>query len=315
MYESTRIVVPHAGRQTILQLLHKPHSGIGKTRAAAQQLYYWPGISSDISQMVNSCQVCQERLPSQAQEPLQLSSADKPFAKVGVDLFQLSGQHYLVMVDRFSGFPLVHRLPSEKTSTTTDRLLYWFQDWGFPESIRSDGGPQFRGPFKEFCDKYNIVHELTSPHHPQSNGLAEAAVANVKSLLDKTGGKLNAEFRQALFEWRNAPRTDGYSPAQMVFGRRQRGLLPTLPKALDPINVNNAAKKRGKTQSKSLRADARELPPIAVGLLVRVQDQRTQRWNITGRVASLRDNGRSYLVELDGGKATLRNRRFIKLLH
>ena len=317
VYEDTRIVVPKAGRQAILQLLHQPHSGIAKTRMAAQQLYYWPNISNEIKQMVNTCEACQRNLPSQPAEPLQMSSSSRAFAQVGTDLFEKGGQHYLVLVDRFSGFPLVHRLTALKTSTVTDRLLHWFQDWGFPQRLRSDGGPQFRGPFEDFCAKHNIVHELTSPRHSQSNGLAEAAVANVKGLLEKTGGKLNAEFRQALFEWRNSPRTDGYSPAQMVFGRRQRSSLPTLPNALEPIDKQDAAQRREQTRNKSqARQEAsRELPPLKVGQKVRVQNHNSNQWNLIGQVIKQREHGRSYAIHMEGGKTYIRNRCLIRPFH
>ena len=42
------------------------------------------------------------------------------------------------------------------------------------------GGPQFLGPFKAWCEHNNILHELSSPYNPRGNGLAEAAVKNVK---------------------------------------------------------------------------------------------------------------------------------------
>ena len=37
----------------------------------------------------------------------------------------------------------------------------------------------------EFCNENNIVHELASAYNPKSNGLAEAAVKNVKLLMKK----------------------------------------------------------------------------------------------------------------------------------
>ena len=56
-------------------------------------------------------------------------------------------------------------------------LTNWFNLLGWPEIIHTDGGPQFRSEFEEFC-KFFIHHKLLSPCHPESNGLVVAAVKN-----------------------------------------------------------------------------------------------------------------------------------------
>ena len=88
----------------------------------------------------------------------------------------------------------------------------------WPSSIRSDGGPQFRGDFSHFCEKHGIRHELSAPYNPKSNGLAEAGVKSVKNILRKSlSSGSDADFM--LYECRNVPRSDDYSPTQLMFGR------------------------------------------------------------------------------------------------
>ena len=70
---------------------------------------------------------------------------------VGIDLFSLCGQQFLVMVDHSSGFPFVASLKSTTTNAILNKLSAWFMDFGFPRIIRSDRGPQFCGEFNEFC--------------------------------------------------------------------------------------------------------------------------------------------------------------------
>ena len=97
----------------------------------------------------------------------------------------------------------------------------WFNLFGWPSSIRSDGGPQFRGEFTRFCETNKISHELSAPYNPKSNGLAEAGVKSVKNILRKSmSSGSNADFM--LYEWRNVPRSDGYSlclavPSSLLF--------------------------------------------------------------------------------------------------
>ena len=80
-------------------------------------------------------------------------------------------------------------------------------------------------PLAKWCQMNNITHELSSTYNPKSNCLAEAGVKNIKLLLSKCS--VTKEDPQcALYNWRNIPRKDGYSPAQLLTGRKQFTQLP-----------------------------------------------------------------------------------------
>ena len=65
-----RLVVPRSMRRQILDKLHSSHQGVEKTKARARQTVFWPGISNDIHQRIESCVPCQERKPSQQREAM-----------------------------------------------------------------------------------------------------------------------------------------------------------------------------------------------------------------------------------------------------
>ena len=92
-------------------------------------------------------------------------------AQVGLDLFDFGGKKHLICVDRWSGFPLYKQLQSQSTKAITDILASWFNVLGWPATIQSDGGPQFCGPFKAWCEKNQIAHELSAPYNPKSLSL------------------------------------------------------------------------------------------------------------------------------------------------
>ena len=100
---------------------------------------------------------------------------------VGLDLFSFGGKDYLICVDHWSGYPLYQLLRSTTSESVTRCLMTCFNLLGWPSSIRSDGGPQFRGDFSTFCHKHDIRHELSAPYNPKSNGLAEAGVSQLKT--------------------------------------------------------------------------------------------------------------------------------------
>ncbi|KAG1667763.1 hypothetical protein GQR58_018270 [Nymphon striatum] len=153
----------------------------GKNKTTRTTLHYWPGMNASIKTLIEGCRTCLEFLPSQSQEPfLERTIPNVPMTHVGVDLFDAVGKTYIVMVDRYGGYLFVSKIRNASTSAVTNTLLKWFYDFGFPDIIRSDGGPCFRSEFREFCVQYLIKHELSSAYNPTSNGLAEAAVKNAK---------------------------------------------------------------------------------------------------------------------------------------
>ena len=309
-----KIFVPTKQRKTILKALHAAHCGTQKTTWRANDLYYWRGMSSEIKIMVQDCDICRPFLPSQAQQPIiSGTSATGPMTDVGSDLFQIGRNYYIVMVDRYSGCPFVEKLSKLSTPAITGILKTWFNTFGWPERIRTDNGPQFRSEFGEFCKNHNILHETSSPYYPQSNGLSEAAVKQMKYLLKKVNENVS-EFSTRLLEFRNTPNVSGKSPAQMFFGRRLRGCLPHLPGAND-LDITNA--KTGADHRKSLMENLETKPgtplkQLKMGQRVLIQNPQTKSWDRECQITGIRQNGRSYDVTFDSGKSSIRNRAFLR---
>ena len=314
MLDCRQIVVPRQARQKVLELLHLPHAGQVKTKEAAKQLYFWPGMNSAIKNMVDTCVQCSELRSSFPKLPIQeKSEATAPMTHVGVDLFDFQGQDWLVMVDRYSGYPFTQRLRRTTTSDVTSVLNEWFMDWGYPSIIRSDGGPQFRSEFKKFCKDNAIEHELSSPYNPRSNGLAESAVKNVKYLLKKCSSD-GSNFKKALLEWRNVPRADGISPSQLFLNRRQKTQLP-MPRARmasDLEGQNMREVRKNSLQQNRVAHDKRAVPRAGfqVGTHVRLQDPHTRKWDIVGQIEDISVSG-SYYVDI-GKKTVRRNASYLR---
>ena len=315
VYDACRLIVPTAARRKIVDLLHMPHAGLVKTRKAASQLYYWPGMSAAIADKINTCDVCMSMRPSKPLAPLTEDvKVDQPMDSVSMDLFEVGNADYLLMVDRFSGFPWVHKVSRTDSRSCLNQIKKWFYMWGFPATIRSDGGPQFVSKnFRIFCWDHDILHELSSAYNPSSNGHAEAAVKSCKNLLIKCI-KEKEDYWAALHEFRNMPRADGFSPAQLMFSRRMRSALPVLPEARRYIDVQEGRQAREQTLQQArdrtvTRPKAEEFRP---GDLVRVQDPVSKKWTGRAEVLSRRfeDEGTSYIILMDG-KEKKRNARFL----
>ncbi|XP_063591351.1 uncharacterized protein LOC134768457 [Penaeus indicus] len=304
-----RVVVPASLRRSTLARLHDSHCGVEATKRRAQQTVFWPGINADIVNTVRACEPCQRLQPSQQQEPLMLDDKPtRPFMSVSTDFFSVAGKHFLVYADRLSGWPVVIPCGTSATSASTIRFFrHLFCDLGVPVRLRTDGGPQFSSrEFATFLQRWGVRHAMSSPHYPQSNGHAEAAVKKVKHLIMKTApnGNIDSEqFDRGLLELRNTPNFTGRSPAQILAFMKE-----WQTKAED---CDRRAAVRAKDVKTRYDKRAHSLPKLEIGAQVRVQVPTSKRWDKVGTVMGI-GKSRDYHIRLPSGRILWRNRRFLR---
>ncbi|KAK3738937.1 hypothetical protein RRG08_006504 [Elysia crispata] len=103
-----------------------------------------------------------------------------------------------------------------------------FARYGVPKVLVSDSGPQYTSTsFSQFMKHWGITHVRSSPGHHQANGKAESAVKVVKNMMKRCLIDHEDQY-EGLLELRNTPRQDGIIPAQVMFQREMRTLLPSL---------------------------------------------------------------------------------------
>jgi len=106
-----------------------------------------------------------------------------PWQKIGTDLFELQGEHYLLSVCYHSKFPEVTKMESLRSSVVVEELKRQFGAHGIPAEVVSDNGPHFSSSeFQEFAKEYGFKHVTSSPHNPKANGEVERAVPTLKTL-------------------------------------------------------------------------------------------------------------------------------------
>ena len=318
-----RLVMPRSLRRVTLERLHASHQGIERTKRRARQVVYWPHLDQDITNFVSSCRTCQQYLPSQQKEPLvPEKTPSRVFQAVSADYFAWGGRTFLVYADRLSGWPFVSHVTGEATSRDLIcSLRQMFAITGVPNTLRTDGGPQFAArTTREFLRRWGVEHEISTPHYPQSNGHAEAAVKAAKRLIQKatTNGNLDTDaYAQGLLELRNTPRADGRSPAQVLFGHPLRSTVPAHHRAFAACWQRAAdacdAKAAAQQQQTIERYDssARNHRPLLIGQRVLVQDPRSGLWDRTGVVTGI-GKRRDFLIRLPSGRILWRNRRYLR---
>lgn len=322
----SRIVVPKVLQRAVLQDLLKMHQGATKLRQRARLSVYWPNMDAEITNASRSCKECTSRLPSHPAEPLRPHEpANRPFEQVHGDLGTIRGRHFLVLVDQYSGWPHVVVFKDEKTTArrVIDAVRAFFISVGVAVKFWSDNGPQFASAeFAQFLREWGVSAGTSSPHFPQSNGIAEAGIKSIKKLLagSWTAGAFDEdEFGKAILLFRNAPRNGGPSPAQMVFRRPVRDCLPAHRRSFASEwqqATDVMEKKARRVTEKRMEYFNRRTQPLTalvVGNHVVIQHPETKRWATPGVIIEVGPN-RDYLIKTAAGRVFRRNRRFLRRL-
>ena len=323
-----RLVIPTTLRPTCLAALHAAHQGISGMTARATSSIYWPGMTADIASTRNSCSTCNGNAPSQPAMPSTTpEEPEYPFQHICADYFHHEGSAYLVLVDRYSGWPITQPATNGASGLATI-LRDTFATYGIPDTLTSDGGPEFAShSTRELLTAWGVRHRISAAYRPHSNNRAETAVKTMKRLIagnTDPGGVLGTKFFKAILMYRNSPSPDTrMSPAECLFGRPIRDIIPGLPTRLTQAHASgNQLQHRQQALSRRqtlgrARWDehSRGLSPLRCGDKVTVQNQTGRhptKWDKSGVVVEVLQY-HQYIVRMDGsGRLTTRNRQFLR---
>ncbi len=127
LLRGTRLVIPFVLQGDVLQRLHEGHLGVTKCRGRAKQTVWWPGLSSQLNDMIRKCRTCiQER--KNVKEPLMPTEMpDRPWQTLGADLFTLKGKTYILVVDYFSRYVEIALLSPTRCGGAPE--IHVFSSW------------------------------------------------------------------------------------------------------------------------------------------------------------------------------------------
>ncbi|GFS12543.1 Pol polyprotein [Elysia marginata] len=315
LLKGDRIVVPLELREEVLDKIHAGHLGMTMCKESARQAVWWPRIGADICNKISACHTCIEKWSSQRSEPIIPSEIpERPYEKVGSDLFEINRNYFIVIIDYYSKNIDVEKLPNQSTNAVIKALKKCFFSHGVPLTLVTDNAQCYKShEFSNFATDWNFCHVTSSPRFSQSNGQAESAVNIAKRIMKQPDPSL------ALMAYRSTPvASTGVTPAELALGRKIRTTLSMLPHKLEPktcdktdIKHHNHDHQQAVKKNFDRYHSVRPLPELLPCDSVVVKLNENSDWPVPGRINNRLQEKRSYLVDTPKG-ILRRNRKHLK---
>ncbi len=218
--------------------------------------------------------------------PAEIIPALYPFQAICADFFTFKGKTYLVIVDRYSNWPIVERA-NDGSKGLINCLRSTFATYGIPDEIASDGGREFTSHItRKFLNDWGVHQRISSVAYPHSNCRAEIGVKTSKRIITENtdaNGNLNVDaFQKAILSYRNTPSADSkLSLAECLFGRPIRDVIPVHRNKYRPqqmwveiLNRREKAMSDRHTRMKHIWSEhTKQQSPLKVKDCVRIQNQ------------------------------------------
>lgn len=311
VFRDDKVVIPQELREEMMERIHRGHQGIEKCIRRTTGSMWWPNMRKDIEDYVKNCNECikTNRITHYPMKTSELPSG--PWETVGSDLFQFKGRDYLIMVDYYSRWIEVSELNDKSSESVVKKMKNICARLGYPVSMRSDNGPCYVGEvFLTFIKEGKITHNTSSPHYPESNGLAERAVQTVKRMWNKEKDK-----NLALLIYRNTPLESGRTPAELMLGRNVRTNIPVSRGTIDEeqFREKDARLKIRQKTNADRRRRAKDLEDLKPGDVVWVKCSEKEKGK-RGSIVGVGRDPDSYEVRVEG-TTVRRNRKHLRKMN
>ena len=234
----SRIVVPKQLIPEVLYNCHEKqgHPGSTKCLQSIAKLYFWPNMERDIREHVRTCHPCQmvKLSPHQPYGHLKpLESPSEPLELIAIDTVVMGSsakatkaKYIQVCIDHHSRYVWAFATAKNTTASTITVLTNIFKTLNDkPKRILTDNGTNYTSKeFKRFLKSHNIVHSLTTPYRPQTNGMNEKVNGTIVDKLriaiqTNTTKKWSTLLPDVVKQYNSTVHSvTGFPPAYLMFG-------------------------------------------------------------------------------------------------
>ncbi|MDW0176774.1 MAG: DDE-type integrase/transposase/recombinase, partial [Nitrososphaeraceae archaeon] len=277
-HKVNQLCLPESRVEVVLQLAHDApqagHMAFKATRARIKLSFWFPGMDDRIREYCATCRTCQLRSPMKVADRVPITPIPRanelcfnhlnmdcigPMVPTGNSTGPKPKYNYaLVLVDKFSRWPMAYPLRSLDAKGVCDALLQVFMTFSIPKVISSDCGTNFTSRLtQEFLRRMGCSPRFNTPGHPEAAGLVERCNQSLKTMIYKLAESNPRSWHQVLpfvlWSLREKPSdTTHISPFTMVYGTLPRGPLSVLKESW--VGERELPLNLGKTPEKYLQS-------------------------------------------------------------
>ncbi|XP_058449424.1 uncharacterized protein K02A2.6-like [Malaya genurostris] len=241
LLRKNRVVVPSNLRETVLSLAHCGHPGREKMKRRLRVAVWWPGIDAQAEQKCKECFDCQLVAPFDKPEPMRIRELPSaPWVHLAGDFLGPlpNGNYLFVLIDLYSRYVLAEPMKRTTSSDVIRVLKQNFTKLGLPYALTFDNAKNFSSQeLKDYCVDRGIKLLHTTPYWPSANGEVERqnrSFLKVLKISRQQGTDWKEALQEYLYMYAVTPHSvTGVSPAQLMFGRRFRDVIPHVHDAWD----------------------------------------------------------------------------------
>jgi hypothetical protein len=231
------------------------HTSKEKMMEKLKKRFYWPQMFEDIRKYTQSCDECQRRGRTSRIEPLHPIPIGQPFHRIGIDYVgplppSSKGNKYIIVaMDYLTKWPEAKPVRNADAKST---VKFIYEDiicrHGCPGEILTDRGTHFNNQLlHELLQKFEVPHRMSTPYHPQTNGLVERFNRTLIEALAKTTTSHIKNWDQyiapILFAYRtNEHSVTKMSPFFLVYGRDAKLPMDSTKMEEESILLNHVEK-------------------------------------------------------------------------
>ena len=233
-----KVVVPKSMIIEIFNVTHESlnacHQGYHKTIERIREHFYWPGLTSDIRNLINSCKSCQERRAYKSKDLASLQrvpAPSSPFSVIHCDVIgplptTVKGNKFIISyIDAFSKWIEAYPIPTPNSEVVADTLADFISRHGSPSRFVSDNGSIFISKaIQQVYKQFNITHIRTTAYHPAGNAKSERShrtlINALSHIVNENQLDWDTKLKFALLAMRTSVHASTkLTPAAVVYGR------------------------------------------------------------------------------------------------
>src|SRR6266498_772675 len=185
IYRGERRVVPAYETKWIMSIFHddstQAHQNTDAMYYYILKRYLWQNIRKDIKEYAKTCFQCQQRVSIRQNNQKRTILPTDIFKRWGVDIVRPllitkeRNRYIVVAIDYFSRWSKARSLKAANADTIAtflyEEIICRF---GALRILQSNRGTYFINEvIQKLTKRFRVRHSLSSPYHPQSNGLVE----------------------------------------------------------------------------------------------------------------------------------------------